>query len=134
MLAESIGLGELLVVLVLVYLILMYVVIMITVIVDVLRSHDLSGAKKAFWVVGLMVLPIVMLIVYLFSRGDGLGMRAHDRERAASPPPPDPATAVGGPAAPALTPTEELERAKRLLDEGAISADEYAALKQRILA
>jgi len=133
-LAESIGLGELLIVLLVIYLILMYVVIMITVIVDVLRSHDLSGAAKAFWVIGLMVLPIVMLIVYLFSRGDGLGMRAHDRNRATNPPPPDPSTAVVDPTAATLTPTEELERAKRLLDEGAISADEYAALKQRILA
>ena len=66
------GIGEVLIVLLLVYLMLMYIVIMITVIVDVLRSHDLSGAKKAFWVIALMLLPIVMLIVYLFSRGDGL--------------------------------------------------------------
>ena len=120
------GIGEVLIILLLVYLMLMYIVIMITVIVDVLRSHDLSGAKKAFWVIALMLLPIVMLIVYLFSRGDGLGMRAHSRS---DPPPPDPSTAVIVPA----SPTEELERAKRLLDDGAISADEYSALKQRIL-
>ena len=125
MVAEM-GIGEVLIVLLLVYLMLMYIVIMITVIVDVLRSHDLSGAKKAFWVIALMLLPIVMLIVYLFSRGDGLGMRAHNRS---DPPPPDPSTAVIVPA----SPTEELERAKRLLDDGAISADEYSALKQRIL-
>jgi Phospholipase_D-nuclease N-terminal/Short C-terminal domain len=126
----AIDLGDLLVTLLVLYLIVMYVVIVVTVIFDVLRSRDLSGGKKALWVIAMMLVPIITMIVYLFSRGDGLGMRNLEDERRYAPlPAPDPDTAV----LPAASPTDELERAKRLLDDGAISADEYAALKQRIL-
>ena len=56
-----IGLGELLWSLLVIYLMVMYVIIVFTVYVDIFRSDDLSGAKKAIWVLGLLFFPIISL-------------------------------------------------------------------------
>lgn len=121
----NLGLGELLWSLLVVYLMVMYVIIVFTVYVDIFRSDDLSGAKKAIWVLGLLFFPIISLVVYLVARGDGVGMRQLAREKAnnaggsAAPPPPTPAT--------------ELSVAKHLLDAGTISAAEFDQIKARVL-
>jgi hypothetical protein len=47
----------------------------ITVIMDVFRSHDLNGWKKAFWLVLIVLLPLLGVLVYVIARGDE--MKAH---------------------------------------------------------
>jgi hypothetical protein len=123
----DVGLGEILWSLLLIYLMVMYIVIVFTVWLDIFRSNDLSGAMKAVWVIGLLIFPIISLVVYLLTRGDGLGMRNHERDQrsgkaAPAPPPPPP------------TPATELSVAKQLLDSGAITAAEYDQIKARVLA
>lgn len=120
----NVGLGEILWSLLLIYLMVMYIVIVFTVWLDIIRSDDLSGGMKAVWVLGLLIFPIISLVVYLLTRGDGLGMRNLERDKgraqsAAVPPPPTPAT--------------ELNVAKQLLDAGAISAAEFEQIKARVL-
>jgi hypothetical protein len=72
----------------------------------------------------LLFFPIISLVVYLITRGDGVGMRQLARERKSGsgsvPPPPTPAT--------------ELSVAKQLLDAGTISTAEYEQIKARVLA
>jgi hypothetical protein len=121
----DVGLGEILWSLLVIYVMIMYVIIVFTVWIDIVRSDDLSGGMKAVWALGLLVFPIISLIVYLLTRGDGLGMRRLEREKgsapsASAPPPPTPAT--------------ELNVAKQLLDAGSITADEFAQIKARVLA
>jgi hypothetical protein len=41
----------------------------------VFRSHDLSGGKKAFWLVLIVLLPLLGVLIYVIARGDE--MRAH---------------------------------------------------------
>lgn len=119
----NLGLGELLWSLLVVYLMVMYVIIVFTVYIDIFRSDELSGTKKAVWVLALLFFPIISLVVYLVSRGDGIGMRKLAREEkvggSAVPPPPTPAT--------------ELAVAKQLLDSGSISAAEFDQIKARVL-
>jgi Short C-terminal domain/Phospholipase_D-nuclease N-terminal len=126
----NIGLGELLWSLFVIYLMVMYFIIVFTVVFDVFRSDDLSGGKKAFWAIALLIFPFVTMIAYLLTRGDGIGMRnlaAAERKKAAADTYIREVAGSGGGAA------SELEKAKALLDNGAISADEYTALKARIL-
>ena len=99
------------------------------VIVDVFRSHDLSGWGKAGWLVVLVVLPFIGLLIYTIARGPGMAERSMrnqldraDQIRAAQ------GDAGGG------DPAAQIARAKELLDSGAIDADEYEKLKARAMA
>lgn len=126
----ALGLGELLWSLLVIYLMVMYLVIVFTVIFDIFRSDDLSGVKKAIWVIALLMFPFITLVVYLIARGDGLGQRnlaAAQQSRAAADDYIRSVAVTGGGVA------TEIEKAKGLLDSGAITADEFAAIKSRLL-
>jgi predicted membrane channel-forming protein YqfA (hemolysin III family) len=56
-------------------LLVLWIWLAITVIMDVFRSHDLSGGKKAFWLVLIVLLPLLGVLIYVIARGDE--MRAH---------------------------------------------------------
>ena len=91
-----VGLGEILWSLLVIYVMVMYFIIVLTVWIDIFRSDDISGGKKALWILGLLFFPIISLVAYLLTRGDGFGMRQMARETNKSqggfvPPPPTPA-------------------------------------------
>jgi Short C-terminal domain/Phospholipase_D-nuclease N-terminal len=50
--------------------------IAVSVVVDVFRSHDLSGWAKAGWLVLIVLLPLLGVLIYIIARGDK--MRAHE--------------------------------------------------------
>jgi phospholipase D-like protein/putative oligomerization/nucleic acid binding protein len=56
-------------------LLVLWIWLAITVIMDVFRSHDLNGWKKAFWLVLIVLLPLVGVLIYVIARGDEL--KAH---------------------------------------------------------
>jgi Phospholipase_D-nuclease N-terminal/Short C-terminal domain len=54
----------------------LWIWIAVTVVVDVFRSHDLSGWAKAGWIALIVLLPLVGVLVYVIARGDK--MKAHE--------------------------------------------------------
>jgi predicted membrane channel-forming protein YqfA (hemolysin III family) len=56
-------------------LLILWIWLAITVITDVFRSHDLNGWKKAFWLVLIVLVPLVGVLIYVIARGDE--MKAH---------------------------------------------------------
>jgi signal transduction histidine kinase len=107
--------------------------VLIVIIGDLFRRHDTSGWVKAAWVVLLIVLPFLGTLLYLIVNGHGMGVRSAERAQAAQSQFNDYVQAVaakdgGGGAA------SELEKAKGLLDSGALSQGEYDALKAKLLA
>jgi predicted membrane channel-forming protein YqfA (hemolysin III family) len=56
-------------------LLILWIWLAITVIMDVFRSHDLNGWKKAFWLVLVVLLPLLGVLIYVIARGDE--MKAH---------------------------------------------------------
>jgi Phospholipase_D-nuclease N-terminal/Short C-terminal domain len=107
-----------------------WIVVLFRVIVDVFRREDASGWKKALWVVFVIVLPFLGVLVYLIANGDEMGRRDMAQSRAARAEFDDYVRSVadaGGPAA-------EIDRAKKLLDGGAISQAEFEAIKAKALA
>jgi Short C-terminal domain/Phospholipase_D-nuclease N-terminal len=56
-------------------LLILWIWLAITVIMDVFRSHDLNGWKKAFWLVLIVLLPLLGVLIYVIARGDE--MKAH---------------------------------------------------------
>jgi predicted PurR-regulated permease PerM len=106
-----------------------FLVIFFNVVIDIFRSHDLSGVLKALWLVVLVVLPFVGVLIYVILRGGGMAQRAakDQLERA------DRIREAMGDAAPGA-PADQIEKAKQLLDSGAITQDEFDRLKARALA
>lgn len=94
---------------------------------DLFRDPGLSGLWKAVWVVFLAFLPFVTLLVYLAARGDGMAERSVERSRRHRE------ETDSSPRAAAGSPSEEITRAKALLDAGTISAEEFERIKGRTL-
>ena len=106
-----------------------FISIAITVLIDVFRRHDLSGWSKAAWTVLIVLLPWVGVLVYLIINHAGMAER-RDREAASTQAQFDQyvrSTAGSGGAA------GEIEKAKKLLDDGTISRDEFDAIKAKAL-
>ncbi len=53
-----------------------WLIIIFHVMVDIMRSHDLSGVAKAAWVLFILVLPLIGSLVYLVVRGGSM----HERQ------------------------------------------------------
>ena len=103
---------------------------MVIILTDVFRRGDISGWAKAAWTVFLIVLPFLGVLVYLIAQHDGMADRAAERvrgEQAQMDSYVRSVAADGGAAS-------EIDKAKQLLDQGAITQDEFNALKARALA
>jgi len=103
--------------------------LLFTVFGDVFRRNDLSGWAKTGWIVFTIVLPFLGVFVYLITQSSGMTERNIERGQAQQAQLDDYVrdTAGGGPAA-------EIERAKKLLDSGAITQAEFDSIKQKALA
>ncbi len=105
--------------------------IAITVLVDVFRRHDISGWAKAAWVVFVVVLPWIGVLCYLIFNHTGMAERKYRDAQVAQSQFDDAVRQAAGTAA---SPTAEIERAKGLLDSGAITQAEFDTIKARALA
>jgi Short C-terminal domain/Phospholipase_D-nuclease N-terminal len=97
---------------------------------DVFSRHDIGGLGKTLWLIFVILLPFLGVFVYLIANNNGMVERNLQRARAQQQQMDDyiRSTATeGGPAA-------EIDKAKRLLDSGAITQAEFEALKQKALA
>lgn len=130
MMFAAVGLGELLWSLLVVFVMVQYLLLLFTVIVDLFRSDDLGGWGKAGWALALFFFPLIALIAYLVARSEGMNARAASRGRDLQRAFDDHVRDVAGSVAPAT----ELQTAKALLDDGVLTAEEFEALKRRILA
>jgi hypothetical protein len=106
-----------------------YLFVMFQVIADLFRDDALGGFGKALWIVGLVLLPFLTALVYVVARGSGMARRhqaAAQRFRS------EVESRSAQPAA--KSPADQIADAKRLLDAGTITADEFARMKAMALA
>jgi Phospholipase_D-nuclease N-terminal/Short C-terminal domain len=109
--------------------------LLFTIWTDIFRRHDIGGGGKALWLIFTIVLPFLGAFIYLITQNEHMTKRNVEaaqrqraqfddyvRETAGS------GSGSGGGAA------GEIERAKGLLDSGAISQAEFDAIKQKALA
>ena len=104
--------------------------ILILILSDVFRRRDTSGWGKAAWVVFLIVLPFLGVLVYLIANHDGMAERGAEQAKAQRAQMDDYVRSVateGGAAA-------EIDKAKQLLDSGAITQPEFETIKAKALA
>ena len=101
--------------------------IVITVLIDVFRRHDIGGFAKALWVIFVVVLPWLGVLVYLIVEHDGMRERGLKQAQAQREAFDDRVREASGGSA------DEIAKAKQLLDQGAITQDEFNALKAKAL-
>jgi Short C-terminal domain/Phospholipase_D-nuclease N-terminal len=104
--------------------------ILVTILMDVFRRHDIGGWSKALWIVFVVVLPYLGVLVYLIANHDGMTERRMSEMKASQQQFDSyvrDAAGSGGVAA-------EIEKAKGLLDSGAITPAEFEAIKAKALA
>lgn len=103
--------------------------LLITIFGDLIRDHEMSGWGKAAWVLVVIVLNWIGILIYLIVRGKGMAERAAAEQQKAKADFDDYIRSQAG----ASTPAEQIEKAKALHDSGAISDEEFAALKSKAL-
>jgi hypothetical protein len=104
--------------------------LLFTVFADIFRRRDISGWGKAAWLVFAILLPFLGVFIYLITQSDEMAQRNLDQARAQQAQFDDyvrQTASSGGAAA-------EIDKAKQLLDSGAITQAEYDAIKQKALA
>lgn len=104
--------------------------LLITVFADVFRRHDIGGGKKTLWIIFVIVTPFLGVFIYLISQGHAMAERNEKQARGQQIQMDDYVRSVAGSGGSAA----EIEKAKGLLDSGAISQAEYEAIKAKALA
>ena len=107
-----------------------WIMILFRVLGDIFRRQDTSGWGKAAWIVFVIALPFLGVLVYLIANGDEMGKRDVEQSRAARAELDDYVKSVAAPGGAAA----EIEKAKQLLDSGAISQAEFDAIKAKAIA
>jgi hypothetical protein len=102
----------------------------IAVLADVFGRHDISGWAKAAWTVFIIVLPYLGVLIYLIANSKDMAARKAQASHAARAEFDDYVKTVAAPGGAAT----EIEKAKQLLDSGAITQAEFDAIKAKALA
>jgi hypothetical protein len=115
-----------------IFILISFIFVVIRVIMDVFRDRELGGWGKFWWIFFIILLPILGTLIYLFARGSGMAARdledvkqrrAYDAEYTKSLIGDSGGSGSAG----------EIERAKALLDSGAINQAEFDTLKAKAL-
>ena len=102
----------------------------IAILADVFGRHDISGWVKAAWTVFIIVLPFLGVLIYLITNSKDMAARRARESQAARAEFDDYVKTVAAPGGAAA----EIEKAKQLLDRGAITQAEFDAIKAKALA
>lgn len=107
----------------------LWIFLLVWILIDVFRSHDLSGWAKAAWLIFIVVIPFVGVLVYLIVRGGSMHERqVHDIQAQ------DQAfRAYVKDAAGSGSNADELTKLADLRERGVISEAEFQAGKAKIL-
>jgi hypothetical protein len=130
MLAADFALGEMIWTIFIVFMWVIWLWLLFAIFGDLFSDHETSGAAKAGWTILVILLPYLGILIYLIARGGGMAARSAARSQAAKA---DFDAYVQETAASA-GPAGEISHAKKLLDSGAISQEEFEALKAKALA
>jgi hypothetical protein len=104
--------------------------LLITVFADVFRRHDTSGVSKVLWIIFVILVPFLGVFIYLIVNHDGMTERSTSQAQAQRAQMDDYVRSVAGSGGAAA----EIEKAKGLLDSGAITQAEFDAIKAKALA
>jgi hypothetical protein len=103
--------------------------LMIRIFADIFRRHDIGGGKKTVWVIFLILVPFIGVFTYLIVNAHHMAERDINAMRAQQEQFDSYVQTVAGGGGAAA----EIEKAKGLLDSGAITQAEFDAIKAKAL-
>ncbi|WP_236683208.1 SHOCT domain-containing protein [Demequina sediminicola] len=106
-----------------------FFVVIIRILMDIFRDHDLGGFGKTLWVLFVIFLPVLGALVYLIARGKGMAKRDADQAAQVHKAQVEYTKGLMSEAGGA----SEIKAAKELLDSGAITQEEFDALKAKAI-
>ena len=95
---------------------------------DLFRDHELSGWWKAVWILFLVFVPLLSVLVYMIARGKGMAERSMAQARKSQTETDAYIRQVA-----AASPTEEIAKAKALMDAGTITPEEFNRIKSKVV-
>jgi len=98
------------------------------VIADIFRRHDIHGGAKTLWLIFVIILPFLGVFIYLIVESHGMADRDMKSVQASQQQFDTYVKSVAGGSA------AEIEKAKGLLDSGAITQSEFDQIKAKALA
>jgi hypothetical protein len=101
---------------------------------DIFRRHDIGGGMKALWTIFVIVLPYLGVLVYLIAEHKGMAERSMKSAAAQQAATDEYIRSVAGSGGGGGGAAAEIERAKGLLDSGAITQAEFDSIKAKALA
>jgi hypothetical protein len=107
---------------------------MVVILTDVFRRSDIGGWAKAGWTAFMIILPFIGALTYIITQGQAMADRRTQDVKYQQEALDSHIRSVAGSSGNGDSAGAEIERAKRLLDSGAIDQSEYDALKRRVLA
>ena len=107
----------------------MYLMVLFHIFSDLFRDRELGGGAKALWVIGLILVPFLVMVIYLIVRGRGMAERQLGAVRQAQAETEQYIKSVAS----ASSPTDQIASAKGLLDSGSITSTEFDQLKAKAL-
>jgi hypothetical protein len=111
------------------FLFFIWIWLLITIFSDIFR-REMSGWAKAGWIFFLIVLPLLGALIYLIANGGDMQVRQAKDYAAMEAAQQDYIRQVAGSGGTA----DELEKLAKLRDSGALTEEEFAAQKAKILA
>jgi Short C-terminal domain/Phospholipase_D-nuclease N-terminal len=108
----------------------LWIWLLFTIFADIFRRKDISGWAKAAWIVFTILLPFLGVFVYLITQNVGMTERNLQHARGQREQFDEYVRETAGSSGAAA----EIEKAKQLLDSGAITQAEFDAIKQKALA
>jgi hypothetical protein len=103
--------------------------LLIVIIGDVFRRRDIGGGKKTIWLIFILFVPFIGVLAYVLANSDGMAERNMERARSQRAQMDEYVRETAGSGGAAA----EIDRAKQLLDSGAITQAEFDAIKAKAL-
>ncbi|WP_426516058.1 SHOCT domain-containing protein [Diaminobutyricibacter sp. McL0618] len=113
------------------YIFISFIIILFQMFADLFRDRSLNGWAKALWIIFLVFIPFLGALIYLVVRGRGMAERQAARMMVAQADNDAYIRTVASSSSPSAT--DDIAKAKALLDSGAITQAEYDALKARAI-
>lgn len=108
-----------------IFIFVMWFWLLITVLRDLFRRHDVGGFKKVLWVILLVLTPYLGVFIYLLTQSRGMALRNNEQMLEAREQLREFVS---------HSPAQELEKLEALKASGAITAEEHAKLRARVIA
>lgn len=112
------------------FLFFIWIWLLISIFGDIFRS-DKSGWAKAGWTIFVIILPLLGVLIYIISNGDQMAERSLQQAAAAEKAQRDYIQSVSGGGG--ASTADELSKLAALRDSGALSEEEFAAQKAKLL-